>query len=208
MSVPRRSHLALLLAAAIVVTGCNGGGGSTSAGLASPAPSTAASPGTGTAAPVQPSEQDRMWLREIHQGNMAETQAGQLAESKGDAEEVKAIGAMLVKDHTQFDVEVVRTAEQLGVKLPTSTSGEQKEIMTALRDASRAEFDEEFVTAMRVAHVQAIAATKKEIQNGTSPQVKQLAQKALPALEQHLAEIEKIPGAGTPAPDSGAPESS
>ncbi|MFG1946816.1 DUF4142 domain-containing protein [Nonomuraea sp. NPDC048826] len=198
-----RPYLALLLAAATAVTGCNGGT-STSAGLASPASPTATSPGTGEATPA-PSDQDRIWLREIHQGNLAEIQAGDLAEGKGTAPEVKQFGAMLVKDHTKLDQEVVRTAEQLDVKLPKAASSAQKEVLAELREASRADFDEEFVTAMRKAHEKAVAATKTEIEQGTSPQVKQLAEQALPALERHLDELEKIPGAGTPAPDSGTP---
>ncbi|MEV4839924.1 DUF4142 domain-containing protein [Nonomuraea sp. NPDC049486] len=201
MSVPR-PYLALLLAAVTAVTGCNSGP-STSAGLASPASPTAASPGT--ASPVQPSDQDRIWLREIHQGNMAETQAGDLAQHKSTSEAVQRLGTMLVEDHTKLDQEVVKTAEQLGVSLPKNTSGEQKKVIAGLRDASRADFNQEFLIAMRKAHEKAVTATQAEIQSGTSPQVKQLAEKALPALEMHLDEIGKIPGGEAPAPDSGAP---
>lgn len=209
MPIPR-PYLVLLVAATTALTGCNGGTNTSagSAGLASPAsPTATAESPMDTASPAKPSKQDRNWLKKIHQGNLAEIQAGQLAKEKGSAEAVREFGALLVKDHDELDKQVVKTAKQLGVKLPKNSSGEQKRTLAALRDASRSDFDQEFLIAMRDAHEKAVAQTKTEIEKGSSPQVKQLAEQALPQLERHLEEIGKIPGGERPG-DSPAPGNS
>lgn len=217
-----RSYIAMILVTVTAVSGCNGGS-TTSAGLASPTAPTAT--GADTSTPAAASEQDRIWLREIHQGNRTEIRAGRLGTRKG-SDEVKKIGEMLVKDHTELDKEVTQAAERLGVQLPKKITAEQKKAIAGLRDASRSGFDKAFLAAMRTAHEEAVKATRTEIEKGSSPDVKQLAEKALPRLERHLQEIAKVsgtpvpgsgsptagdspaPGSGTPAPGSPSPESS
>jgi putative membrane protein len=178
----RLAHLALLVAAVTTVAaGC--GDARTTAGLASPAPSPTAA--------TELSDQDRTWMKKIHQGNMAETQAGQLAEGKGTAAEVKELGRLLVTDHTALDDKVAEAAMRLGVKLPTTTSDDQKAAAQALESASQADFDQEFLTAMRKEHAQAVADTKKEINKGSSAEVKAMAEEALPRLQHHLDAIKE-----------------
>src|SRR2546425_9389887 len=81
----------------------------------------AARPTSATAAPTSRapvSAQDRAWLREAHQANLAEIDVGGLARKKGTTPEVRSAGRMLVTDHTAFDGKVTRLAERLGVSLP------------------------------------------------------------------------------------------
>ncbi len=187
----QRSYLAPLALAAAALTAVAGcGGATTGAGLApaSPAPQT---PGTGQAVP---SDQDRIWMKKIHQGNMAETGAGGMAERKGTAAAVKELGAMLIKDHTALDTKVTQAATRLGVELPTSPSAEQQKARKTLEDSSREDFDQAFLSAMRKEHRTAIAETQTEIKRGRSPEVKALAESALPALQRHLDEIKKAMG--------------
>lgn len=188
-----RPYLVLVLVA-VAVAGC-GGRGTTSAGL-QPTPTTPAPPATqsGTVSPAPPSDQDRIWMKTIHQGNMTEVQAGRLAERKGTAAAVKELGAMLLKEHTQFDTELVAAARRLGVELPGAVDAEQKEAVNALEDASREDFDQLLLSTLRKEHVAAIEATRTEIERGASPEVKALAQKTLPALERHLEEIKAALG--------------
>ncbi|WP_188193282.1 DUF4142 domain-containing protein [Nonomuraea sp. SYSU D8015] len=161
------------------------------AGCAHVSTNTAAVPPT---TEPQPSEQDRAWLRTIHQGNLAEVQAGRLAEGKGTTKQVKAIGRMLVQDHARMDVQVVQTASGLGIRLPGSTSGEQRAEYLRLRDATGKAFDQEFLASMTNAHTAAIAATQTEISKGSSPAVVSLAKTAAPKLQEHLTALRKAQG--------------
>lgn len=185
MTMPR-SYPALLLAAlatvtALAVAAACGGVGTTTAGLA---PTEAAPSGKGSEAP--PSDQDRIWMKKTHQGNLAEIQAGRLAERKGTARAVKELGKTLVKDHATFDGTLTQVADRLGVELPESVSPEQKRAAVALEGASREDFDRLFLTTMRKAHRAAIGDTLTEVKRGTSPAAKAAAAKALPAFRHHL----------------------
>ncbi|WP_049573995.1 DUF4142 domain-containing protein [Nonomuraea sp. SBT364] len=177
----RIRHLFLLVAAVAAASGC--ADARTSAGLESPAPSPTA---TGTATAGELSDQDRIWMKKIHQGNLAEVQAGRLAADKATAAKVKEVGELLVEDHTALDEKLTDAAGKLGVKLPTTASGAQKKAAQALESASRADFDQEFLAAMRKEHSEAIAETQTEIKKGSSSGVKAMAEDALPQLQHHL----------------------
>ncbi|MEV0389131.1 DUF4142 domain-containing protein [Nonomuraea sp. NPDC050643] len=178
-----RTYLALSFAAAAlaVLPGC-----------AAEAPPDAAALAPHTDA--QPSEQDKAWLAAIHQGNLAEVQAGRLARNKGVTKQIKAVGEMLVKDHTKLDTKVTQTATQLGVTLPTSPTAGQRTELLRLENATGQDFDQDFLGGMIKAHKEAIAATKKEISTGSSPAVVALAKTAAPSLQEHLSALRRAQG--------------
>ncbi|MFI6738306.1 DUF4142 domain-containing protein [Nonomuraea sp. NPDC050451] len=150
---------------------------------------------------TQPSEQDKAWMRAIHEGNLAEVQAGQLGAGKGKSARIKSIGKMLVVDHTKLDTKVTRAATQLHIALPMSPSADQRAMLAELRDSPPNEFDQDFMAAMINAHQEALAATKIEISRGTSPTVVALAKTAEPSLVAHLTALRQ-PEGGTPTQTS------
>ncbi|MFI7231334.1 DUF4142 domain-containing protein [Nonomuraea angiospora] len=150
---------------------------------------------------TQPSEQDKAWMRGIHEGNLAEVQAGQLAVGKGRSARIKSIGKMLVVDHTKLDTKVTDAATRLRIPLPMSPSADQRAMLAALQDSPADEFDQDFTAAMINAHQETLAATKFEISHGTSPTVVALARMAEPALTAHLTALRQGgggPGTQTP----------
>ncbi|MEV4112783.1 DUF4142 domain-containing protein [Nonomuraea sp. NPDC049695] len=147
----------------------------------------------------QPSEQDRAWMRGIHEGNLAEMQMGQLGVTKGGTKQIRAVGKLIVRDHTEFDTKVTKAATQLGIKLPESPTAEQRADIVRLQEAPRQGFDQEFLAIMTNAHTQAISATQVEIAHGSSPAVLALARSAMPTLDKHLAALRQAEG-GSPAP--------
>jgi putative membrane protein len=163
----------------------------TLAGCATAPTNTAAVP-VRTAAP--PSDQDKAWMWAVHEGNLAEVQAGRLAQGKGTTKEIKAIGGMLVEDHTKLDIQVTDAASKLGIRLPTSPSAEQRAELVRLRKATGKDFDEDFLAGMTKEHKAAIAATHKEISEGSSPAVVGLAKAAEPELQKHLDALRRSHG--------------
>ncbi|RFU40337.1 DUF4142 domain-containing protein [Actinomadura logoneensis] len=132
------------------------------------------------------SAQDRAWLAQAHQGNVAEIEAGQLAQDKSGSAQVQNEGATLLKDHTQLDQQVVTTAERLGVSLPTTPTADQAAQQQQLGALTGSEFDNQFVSSMITAHEQAIAATQNEAAHGSDPAVVALAKQSAPVMQQHL----------------------
>ncbi|MFG6192060.1 DUF4142 domain-containing protein [Nonomuraea sp. JJY05] len=157
---------------------------------------------------TQPSEQDKAWMRAIHEGNLAEVQAGQLGVGKGSSARIKSIGKMLVADHTKLDTKVTRAATQLHIALPMSPSADQRAMLAELQDSPPNEFDQDFTAAMINAHQEALAATKVEISRGTSPTVVALARTAEPALVAHLTALRQPGGGQTTQTPTGSPTGS
>lgn len=143
-------------------------------------------PVTALAANPQVSSQDRSWLIAAHQGNLAEIASGNLAAEKGHTDAVRKAGRMLTKDHATLDSKLRPVAQELGVKLPTKPNAEQQQEAKELKSLSGTQFDQTWTHTEADGHVKTIELTEREIQHGSVPQVKQLAQSALPVLKKHL----------------------
>ncbi|MFF0655503.1 MULTISPECIES: DUF4142 domain-containing protein [Micromonospora] len=168
-------------------------------------------PAAAAQAAAQPSTQDTQYLQALHQVNLFEITAGNLAQQKGQNQQVKDLGKMFVTDHTQLDQTVQSTAQQLNVELPADPTADQQKVLDKLNNLSGAEFDKAWVTAQLAGHVQAIQATQTEISQGSEQSVVQIAQDALPVLQAHydalvaLAQTLGVPvpqtsASGTPSP--------
>ncbi|WP_174535819.1 DUF4142 domain-containing protein [Micromonospora chalcea] len=168
-------------------------------------------PAAAAQAAAQPSTQDTQYLQAVHQVNLFEITAGNLAQQKGQNEQVKDLGKMFVTDHTQLDQTVQSTAQQLNVQLPADPTADQQKVLDKLNNLNGAEFDKAWVTAQLAGHVQAIQATQTEISQGSEQSVVQIAQDALPVLQAHydalvaLAQTLGVPvpqtsASGTPSP--------
>ncbi|MFC0030542.1 DUF4142 domain-containing protein [Micromonospora chaiyaphumensis] len=168
-------------------------------------------PAAAAQAAAQPSTQDTQYLQAVHQVNLFEITAGNLAQQKGQNQQVKDLGKMFVTDHTQLDQTVQSTAQQLNVQLPADPTADQQKVLDRLNNLSGAEFDKAWVTAQLAGHVQAIQATQTEISQGSEQSVVQIAQDALPVLQAHydalvaLAQTLGVPvpqtsASGTPSP--------
>lgn len=132
------------------------------------------------------SRADRAWVDEAHQADMAEIQAGQLAESNASNPAIRHDGAVLVRDHQALDNKLIQLAGKLKLSLPTSMTNQQTEIGDRLSNEQGPPFDHDFAASMMTAHGIMIAATRREIAHGSSPQVTALARQTLPILLQHL----------------------
>ncbi len=176
----QRSYLTLLaVAVAVVTAGC--GEATTGARMTA-----TESPQASVADQAPLSDQDRIWMKKIHRGYLAEARAGGLAERKGTAAAVKELGAKLVSAHTELDAELTQTAARLGVELPAAPSGAQKKVGKALESASGEDFDRMFLAMIRKQHAAAIGETRAQIKKGSSPEVKEMAKSALQVLRHHL----------------------
>ncbi|TDB96268.1 DUF4142 domain-containing protein [Micromonospora fluostatini] len=168
-------------------------------------------PAAAAQAAAQPSTQDTQYLQALHQVNLYEVAAGELAQKKGQNQQVKDLGQQFVTDHTTLDESVKNLANQLNVDLPDKPTADQQDVLDRLNGLSGAEFDKAWVTTELAGHVQAIQATQTEISQGSEQSVVQLAQDALPVLQAHydalvaLAQTLGIPvpqtsASGTPSP--------
>jgi putative membrane protein len=138
-----------------------------------------------TAAQAAPSDQDAAYLRSAHQSNLAEIAGGELAQQKGNSQQVKDLGARFVADHRKLDAAVTKIASALDVDLPSAPNDRQQALAARYRAASGEQFDTLFVATQMDAHMAAMAAGQKEIADGSDEQVVNGARSAAPVIAAH-----------------------
>lgn len=135
---------------------------------------------------------DATILAIFDQANSADIATGKVGIQKGQTEEVRALGRMVVADHTAVQQMGRDLAKQLGIT-PTPPAGDKSveasaQAIAALQAKSAAEFDKAYLTHEIAYHQAVIDAIKgtllPAIQN---PQLKKLVLDVLPGFEHHLA---------------------
>ncbi len=156
----------------------------------------AAQPATTTAnTPAQKlSKADQSFLKEAVQGDLAEVQMGQLAQQKGQGDDVKEFGQMLQQDHGKHLNDAQQVAQQYGLTPPTEPSAEAKKMHEKLSKMSGAQFDKAFAKDAVADHKKDIAKYQKEAK-GKGP-LAQFAEQTLPTLQKHLQTAQGIESKG------------
>ena len=138
-----------------------------------------------TAATAAPSDQDTAYLQAAHQSNLAEIASGNLAQEKGQSQQVKDLGARWVEDHPRLDTAVRDTAEALGVDLPDAPNAEQRALARRYEAASGSEFDALWIPTQMDSHMKSMRLGETEIAEGSDAQAKKVAQDAAPVIASH-----------------------
>src|SRR5205085_6568020 len=94
------------------------------------------------------SADDKNFMKEAMEGDMAEIQLAQLAQQKASSDQVKQFAQRMIDDHTKLDAQMKPMAQQFGVDAPTELSVKHKAVQTKLQTLSGDKFDEEYVKAM------------------------------------------------------------
>lgn len=138
----------------------------------------------------QPDKDSQKFIKAAIEGNNAEIEVGKLAQQKGQTDAVKQYGAMLVKDHGDANAKAQQVARQLNVEPPTGTSLGQKATYAKLKVLSGESFDKSFAKSMVSDHQSDIKEYQEEAQK--SDAAGNFAKEALPTLQKHLTEAQKL----------------
>ncbi len=141
------------------------------------------------------SDQDKEFADDAAKGGMLEVMLGKLAETNASNPAVKALGAMMVKDHTQANDELKKWASTVNYNLPANLDTEKQKMYDDLKAKKGKDFDKAYADLMVSDHQKDIEEFKKEASEGTETALKSFASKTLPILEHHLKESEKAKAA-------------
>jgi putative membrane protein len=160
-------------------------------------PSTSAAPQAGATASggnaASLSKSDQKILMNMAQVNMAEIEAGRLAEGKSQNDEVKKFAQKMIDDHTKALDEVKQLAQTKGVTLPTDLDRMHKAMATRLSSLSGDKFDRAYLEQAGVSdHKKAHAMLKQAQARAKDPDVKALAARTEPVVAQHLATVQQL----------------
>ena len=138
------------------------------------------------------SNPDATFYKEAAAAGIAEVDAGNLAQQKGNHQAVKDFGAMMVKDHSAANEKLQALAASKNISLPTSASIGEMGTKAKLEVLSGETFDKSFLKTEIKDHRGAIALFKEEIAAGQDPDAKAFASATLPTLKMHLHTVKTI----------------
>lgn len=137
---------------------------------------------------------DQKIVMDMARANMAEIEAGKMAVSKSQNADVKAFGQRMVEDHTRALADVTTLAQNKGVTLPTELDAKHKAMAAKLSKLEGEAFDREYMKQAGVAdHTKVHAMLTKDSARAKDPDVKALADKMMPSVEEHLTSAKGMP---------------
>ena len=130
---------------------------------------------------------DKKAIMDMALANMAEVETGKLALSKSQNAEVKTFAQQMIDDHGKALAEVQALAQAKGVTMPTELDPKHKAISAKLEKLSGDAFDREYMKSVGIAdHKATHDKLKKGAKSAKDADVKALATKMMPTVEQHL----------------------
>ncbi|MEV4742564.1 DUF4142 domain-containing protein [Streptomyces sp. NPDC049555] len=137
-----------------------------------------------------PGPTDGAFLKTVHQGNLAEIEAGNDAQHNATTACVKDAGAMFVRDHTRMDGDVKALAGSLRIALPGGPTAEQKQQLAGIRaKAGTKAYDSAWLSAQAENHRATLALIDEQIASGRNARITAAAKAARPVVAMHLARV-------------------
>jgi putative membrane protein len=180
-------HILLAASVLAMVTACNdtANDASNNDGSVGGSGDTATTSGTNTQGGAL-AEKDAQFLVDVAASNMAEIKMSQLAQQKGNNQEVKDLGKMLETDHSAVLGEVRSFASNRSVTLPAEEKSEAKDMHNTLNAKSGKEFDKDWCEHMIDMHQKGIAKFESAQNDLVDADLKSWAANTLPKLRTHL----------------------
>ena len=177
---------ALLPVFCFLVLACNDTSDTESTTYNSTSSTTATDTNTNTTNNVVTDEKSSEFLKKVTNSGMAEIQLAKLAQQKATIDAVKNFAAMLERDHTAVNQQVKTLADQRSVTLPTTLSDDKQKMYTDMDKMTGKTFDKDYISMMVKAHNDGISLFEDTRSNASDIDVKNFADKTLPALKMHL----------------------
>jgi putative membrane protein len=135
---------------------------------------------------------DMSFYKSLAEGGIAEVRDGKLAQQKSADPKIKDFAAMMVKDHTAANQDLMALAQSKGIKLPGGPGIGADTKKAELEVLSGETFVKSYVKSQVKGHRATVELLQKEISTGQDAQAKAFAQKVLPTVQSHLQAIESI----------------
>jgi putative membrane protein len=125
--------------------------------------------------------------------NTFEIQSSKLATGRSHSAEIKSFARQMMADHGKTGREFKSAVKTAGISVPPERpDARQKAILSKLRKAPGATFDQAYVDAQLQAHKEAVALFQRYAQNGRNQPLRAFAQRTLPTLEEHLDMVQNL----------------
>jgi putative membrane protein len=137
------------------------------------------------------SEGDQDFIDQLAHGGYAEVEAGKMA-TESENQAVARFGQQMVEDHTRMNEELAALAKSKGYEPPTSADLASQAKSTLMNLLPGATFDKQYADMQVNDHQETLELLQNEARTGQDPDLKALAEKAIPIVEQHLTEARQL----------------
>ena len=135
---------------------------------------------------------DKAFVQKAAVGGMFEVQAGQLAQDKGDSQDVKDFGARMVSDHSKANDELKGIAGSKGIDVPTQLDAKHQKMLDSLQGMSGPAFDKAYLSDMTKGHEATDELMMKEAKSGDDSDLKAFAAKTDKVVKHHIKMLDEI----------------
>jgi putative membrane protein len=135
------------------------------------------------------SEADKTFFGKVSQGGMYEVELGKLAETKGQAQDIRDSGNTEAHDHMLVGDNLKSIVEANGLTFPTSLNAEFQARLDRMSALPSDQFDMAYVADMKKIHKADGAAFAQEATSGTYPDLKAFAAETYRIVQRHLGEL-------------------
>lgn len=135
------------------------------------------------------SEADRKFLQLAADSGAKEFQLAERALEKSQTDAVQRFAKRMVADHGRLNRDIHEVSNKLAASGGPPFKKESRQVeheVERLGKLSGADFDRAYMELMVKDHERAVELYEREAERGQDPQLKALAQKALPTLREHL----------------------
>ena len=187
-------YLIFLLTLALIGAGCSSNNKAAtpqnSSSSAQPTGSSAAETSAGSNAAS--ADKDQSFVQDAIKGNRAEVTLGKMVAAKTKDPSVKQFAQLMVKDHTQALSQLTQLAQQKSITVPEGLPEDAQQLQNKLQSETGRQFDKDYMDGMVKDHQKDVQEFQDQAQNAQDPEVKQLAAKLVPTLQEHLDKAQKV----------------
>ena len=137
---------------------------------------------------------DRDFVAKAAVGGSTEVALGKMALQRGTEEQVKQFAKTMVDDHTAANQELLTLAGRKQIPVPREVDAKHQKAVEQLSRLQGSEFDRAYARQMVKDHEETVALFKGEAERGQDPELKALANKLLPKLQNHLTMARRLTG--------------
>jgi putative membrane protein len=135
---------------------------------------------------------DATFVQKAGEGGMAEVELSKIAESKAQSADVKKFAAQMVKDHTANNKELSTIAAKENIEVPKSLDADHAALRDKLKSTKGADFDREYVEAMRSDHQKMADLLKSSESTVSTDDLRSFIKKTEPVVEHHLSMAQNL----------------
>jgi putative membrane protein len=135
---------------------------------------------------------DATFVEKAGAGGMAEVELSNIAESNAKSPEVKKFAMQMVHDHTANNKNLATIAAKENISLPKTLDAEHAALRDKLKAETGADFDRDYVAAMRSDHQNMLDLLKSSESTVSTEELRTFIKKTQPVVEHHLSMAQNL----------------